>query len=279
MSGIFEQTIQILATAGIESPRLEARLMLAAACGCTAAEIFSDITLKAPQKRLLNSLIKQRLQHKPLDKILGHRAFYKSDFAVSEDVLSPRPDTEILVEEALNLISDKAVNILDLGTGSGCIIESILLENKSAHGTAVDISAASLQIAERNAVNLKVANRLEFIQADWFDADFMQHFTATFDLIVSNPPYIPTADIALLAPEVKDHDPLYALDGGSDGLSSYRRIAEIAPMLLNSHGYVLLEAGINQAQPIVDIFQNAGFKHCNTVADLGGIERCIVMRR
>ncbi len=279
MNQAFDFIVQQLASTGIPSPRLEARLLIAAILQCPPSAVFADTELSAEQKQRLNQLLQQRLAHKPLDKILGHREFYKFDFAVDENVLSPRPDTETLVEEALKLLPQTAADILDLGTGSGCIIESILAERPHARGVAVDISAPSLQIARQNAENLGLSERLRFIQADWFAADFIRQIGQKFSLIVSNPPYIPTADIADLEPEVRDYDPSTALDGGADGLVSYMRIAELAPELLHTGGYILLEAGINQADDIVAIFVRNGLKHIRTVNDLAGIARCVILQK
>lgn len=275
----FDKIVHQLSLAEIESPRLEARLLLAAATNRLPEEIFSDIVLSSAEQQKLQQMLNERLQHKPLDKILGHREFYKSDFAVNESVLSPRPDTEILVEETLRLLPNENANILDLGTGSGCIIESILLEKPQTSGIAVDISAESLKIARQNAEKLGLSERLKLLQADWFDTDFVRKINQKFEIIVSNPPYIPSAEITTLAPEVKNYDPLLALDGGADGFVCYRRIAEIAPELLNTSGYILLEAGIGQAEKIAEIFEQNGLKHVATAADLNGVARCVILQK
>lgn len=279
MADIFEQTIQKLAEFHIESPRLEARVLLAHVLHCQTSDIICNITLNSKQKNELNSLIQRRIAHEPLDKIIGKREFYKSTFMTSNNVLSPRPDTEILVEEALKIIPvDKNINILDLGTGSGCIIESILQERPKAIGVAVDISSAALQTAKQNAANLKLINRLQFVQADWFEQNFAAQLAAEFDIIVTNPPYIPTNDIAALAPEVKNYDPLLALDGGADGFASYRRIAEVTPRLLAKGGYIFIESGYNQAKEIARIFTAQGLQLKNIVRDLAGIKRCVILQ-
>ncbi len=280
MANIFDNLVQQLANSGTESPRLEARLLLAEVLNKEPSEIFADIELAPAQDKSLQNLLQRRLSHEPLDKILGKRDFYRATFKVSDKVLSPRPDTETLVEAALRLLpSDNPTTILDLGTGSGCIIESLLLERPSAQGVAIDISPEALQIAADNAVNLGVANRLKFIQASWFYADFATRLAQKFDLIVTNPPYIPTKDIATLMPEVQKYDPLLALDGGTDGFDSYKRIAELAPILLKDGGYILLEAGIGQAEQIAEIFAKQGLQHIATEKDLAGIKRCVVMRK
>lgn len=279
MSDYFDFVLQKLIEAGIENPRLETRVLLAAVLQCAPSEIFGSVKLSAAQQQTAENMLRQRLAHKPLDKIIGRREFYKANFVVNENVLSPRSDTEILVEEALKLIPDTEMKILDLGTGSGCIIESILAEKPRAHGVAVDISGAALQTARLNAENLQLTARLDFINADWFAPDFSAKINQKFDMIVSNPPYIPTADIATLATEVKNYDPMTALDGGADGYDSYRRIAELAPELLQNGGYILLEAGIGQAEKIADIFSTHKLKLINIVPDLNGISRCIILQK
>lgn len=279
MNNYFNFVLQKLIEAGIENPRLETRILLATVLQCAPSEIFGSIKLSAAQQRAAEAMLQQRLAHKPLDKIIGRREFYKANFVVNENVLSPRPDTEILVEEAIKLLPDTAVEILDLGTGSGCIIESILAEKPQARGIAVDISAAALQTARLNAENLQLTTRLDFVNADWFAPDFCAEIGKKFDMIVSNPPYIPTADIDSLAAEVKNYDPAAALDGGSDGYDSYRRIAELAPELLQNGCYILLEAGIGQAEKIADIFCNHKLKLINIVPDLNGISRCIILQK
>lgn len=278
MTTDFSEICRILADNGIENPRLETRLLMAAVLHRAPAQIYSDTALNEVQTAEISKLLAERTAHKPLDKILGHREFYKSDFIVDENVLSPRPDTEILVEEALQLSLPKTASVLDLGTGSGCIISSLLLERPQACGTALDISPKSLEIARRNAHNLGLENRINFVCANWFAPDFLAQFNTKFDLIVSNPPYIPTADIQQLATEVKDYDPYAALDGGTDGLDSYRRIAEIAPRLLQPHGFMAVEIGIKQAADVIDIFKQNAFTHIKTAKDLGGIERCLIFQ-
>ncbi len=279
MNNLFLQAVQTLAEAQIENPRLETRLIFADVLHCSPSEIFQDISLTSPEIEKINDMLAQRLKHKPLDKILGHREFYKYDFIVNEDVLSPRPDTEILVEAALEILHNISnAKILDLGCGSGCIIETLLKEIPSASGCAVDISANALKIAQKNADNLAVNEHLNFINANWFTDDFTAQIGKKFDMIVSNPPYIPSADIAVLDTEVKDYDPLLALDGGQSGFESYKRIAQIAPKLLNNGGYILLEAGCGQAKQIANIFITQGFDLLKIVNDLSDIERCVVLR-
>lgn len=280
MADYFSETVQKLAVAKIENPRLETRLLFAEVLKCKPSEIYAGIKLSEEDTVKINALVQQRLRHKPLDKILGHREFYKYDFMVNEDVLSPRPDTEILLEVALEILQNlPQANILDLGCGSGCIIESLLKENPEARGVAVDKSDKALAVAKKNAVNLEIGTCLRFIKADWFTDDFASALNDKFDMIVSNPPYIPSEDIEALEPEVKDYDPLMALDGGKTGFESYMRIAEIAPELLNDNGFILLEAGAGQAQKIAGIFTAHGFNLSKIVDDLSGIARCVILQK
>lgn len=280
MSDFFLHMVQSLAAEKIESPRLEARLILAEVLQCRPEEIYQDIMLTSEQQKKAKRMLDQRLRHKPLDKILGHREFYKYDFYVSEDVLSPRPDTEILVEKALEILrSISNVKILDLGCGSGCIIASLLKDLPDAKGCAVDISAKALAVAVKNADALQISKRLRFVMASWFEADFADIIGEKFDMIVSNPPYIPSDDIETLDTEVKDYDPRLALDGGKSGFDSYERIAQTASQLLSERGYVLLEAGVGQAQQIADIYISHGFKLLQLVNDLSGIARCVILQK
>lgn len=280
MADYFFSIVQRLAAEKIENPRAEARLLLAEVLKCSPSEIYSEIEVSAEIISKTEALLKQRLQHKPLDKILGHREFYKYDFKVNEDVLSPRPDTEILLESALEILQNmSAANILDLGCGSGCIIESLLKEKINACGVAVDISERALAVARKNAINLEIGSRLQFMKADWFTSDFTNAFKDRFDMIVSNPPYIQSEDIETLDPEVKNYDPRFALDGGESGYDSYLRIAEVAPELLKDNGYILLEAGQGQAQKIADIFIAHGLTLHKIVNDLSGIARCVILQK
>ncbi len=258
-----------LTKAGIENPRLETELIL---------ERFSD-------EKIIEEIINKRLEGWPLDKLLNSKGFYKHDFYTDENVLSPRPDTEILVEEAIKIINNqkskiKNLKLLDLGVGSGCILLSILLECPNVIGTGIDISPKALEVAEKN---LKLINynqkskikNLKLSRHDWFK----DKIEGTYDIIVSNPPYIPSADIKNLDKEVREHDPVLALDGGDDGLDSYRRIAKIANQLLTIDGYILLEVGINQADAVVNIFTEENFKLHKIAKDLSGIDRCIIFKK
>lgn len=267
-------------TAGIETPRLEARMMFAHVLHCEVDAVYEDCAVTSVQQQKIISLLHRRLNHEPLDKILGHRAFYKDDFLVNENVLSPRPDTEILVEKALEYMHDMPPGkILDLGAGSGCIIISLLKEMPQWCGIAVDVSQKALMVSKANANNLGVDGRLRLVQASWFADDIVEIIGQRFNIIVSNPPYIPTAQIADLEDEVRYYDPINALDGGHDGYAAYRRIAQIAPQLLIAGGFIMLEAGYNQAEQITEIFAKQGLQKVQTAKDLSGINRCVIMQK
>ena len=276
----FEEIIKKLQKAGIESPRLEARLMVAAAKGIDSDEITSFGKFSVAEEEKIIAMLNQRLNHRPLDKILGHRGFYKYDFICNDDVLSPRPDTEILVEEAAKLIfKHNFQNILELGVGSGCILLSLLADFPHIFGTGIDISKKALKTAEQNAERLTVQDRVKLLNGDWNAVDFVDKIGQNFDIIISNPPYIPSSEIATLAPEVRKFDPIIALDGGKSGFDAYRRIAQISPCLLKDGGYLLLEAGYNQAETIKQIFAENQFILHNVVKDLNGINRCIILQK
>lgn len=273
----YQDIISALSEAHIPSPRLEARLLVAAVCRINPNDVNATTSITPAQAKQLSALLQQRIAHKPLDKIVGHREFYKYDFKVTEDVLSPRPDTEIMLEAALEIIKKQGLkSVADFGTGSGCILLSLLKEIPDLQGFGIDKSEAALKIAQRNAELLNVQNRSMFMQADWFVDDFSSILPQKVDLIVSNPPYIPSADVALLDDEVKRFDPLDALDGGEDGLQSYKKLAVISGGLMAANAYIILEIGIKQAQKVQSIFETCGFNCLKIIKDLAGIERCLI---
>lgn len=263
MSLSFDDIVRRLVDAGISSPRMEARMLMDAV---TADDMEKIVGL--------------RCNHYPLDKLLGYRDFYKNTFYVDENVLSPRPDTEILVEAAVRIINENNFkNVLDLGTGSGCILLSILDDCKNINGIGLDQSPKALDVAHKNAQKLNLSERVNFVEGSWFDENLIKILNQKFDVIVSNPPYIPKEDIKGLDKEVKEHDPLSALDGGIDGYDHYKQIAGIVPYLLSDEGYILLEAGIGQAQKIMRIFEQAGLQAVNVIKDLSAIERCVILKK
>jgi release factor glutamine methyltransferase len=280
MASVYETTVARLAAAHIDSPRLEARLLIGFAIGQDADEIHEQTKLTDAQGERLEKALAQRLNRCPIDKILGRKEFYKYTFEVNTHVLSPRPDTEILVEEAIDLVRRLNLNkIADLGTGSGCILCSILADCPKAQGIGVDLSEQALAVAEKNAQNLGLSSRCALKCADWFEDDFEGKVGTSYDLLVSNPPYIAHEQIETLDDDVKNYDPLTALDGGADGYESYRKIAKVSQTLVRHGGYVLIEAGYGQAENIGRIFCAGGHRLLRVLKDLSGIDRCLVFVR
>ena len=214
--------------------------------------------------------IAKRARRVPVSQITGRRAFWASDFTVTSDVLDPRPETELLVELAL---LEPFQKVLDLGTGSGCILISLLLEQSKARGVGTDVSEKAVLVAGENAARLGVGDRLVLPLSTWFD-----DIGGRFDLIVSNPPYIAAAEMADLQPEVRDHEPRSALTDEADGLSAYRQIAAGAPHHLTPGGRLLVEIGPTQARAVSELFRNAGLEDITVHPDLDGRDRVVSAR-
>lgn len=261
-----------LAQSGSATPALDARLLLQHAAGLTHEEIVAEPSLEVTAGAAFRALIARRERHEPVSRILGERQFYGRTFKLTPAVLDPRPETECLIEEALRLGSPDA-RILDLGTGSGAIIVTLLAEWPGATGLASDVSAEALAVAADNARRLSVADLLRFVQANWFEG-----VEGEFDLIVSNPPYIVHSDLAGLAADVRDFDPAVALDGGADGLSAYREIAKAARAHLSGRGLILVEIGAGQTSEVDAIFRQAGFAPVGERRDLAGHVRSLAYR-
>ncbi len=281
MKYTIQNIVSDLISEAVNSPRLEARILLSyLLCKESSAITNEDYELSPEQIKKLKEMIEARKRHIPLDKIIGRKGFYKYEYRVTEDVLSPRPDTEILVEKAIELAKENEYKtILDLGLGSGCILFSVLKDCPFMQGVGVDISEKAIAVAQENAKLLEVEGRVRIFQLSWMEKDFTAHFGEKFDIIVSNPPYIPSMEIDSLEKEVKDHDPRLALDGGQDGLEHYKRIAEIIPELLSPQGSVLLEGGKGQAKEISNLFEKQGLKVQSILKDLSGIERCVLLKK
>lgn len=277
MTDIFNQTVNELVSIGVTSPRLEARMIFSFLLQQSQATIDYKCNLSPTQQEHLAQIIYRRRNHEPLDKIIGSRDFYKNTFIVNDKVLSPRPDSEILVEETIKIAQKtNADTILELGVGSGCLILSILSECPQLLGWGIDKSADALSIAKQNAENLNLDERISLEQGDYFVPNLPKK---KFSIIISNPPYIATEEIETLSPEVKLFDPIMALDGGADGLEHYRQIAAIISDYMQPEGHILLEVGQGQANDVKDIFIGQGFIHQNTICDLSGIKRCIIFKK
>ena len=266
-----------LRQAGIESPDIDARLLIGHALGLdrTALMINGDRHLRTDEVVAIDALAARRLRHEPVSRILGRKEFWSLPLDVSDAVLVPRPDTETVVEAALDCIARDnlrlaPLRILDIGTGSGALLLALLTELKNGNGVATDISPAAIAVARGNAERLGLSPRCTFVVCD-----IAGGVTGPFDLIVSNPPYIAHADIAALDPEVRDHDPALALDGGIDGLDAYRAIASQAIHLLAPCGRLIVELGAGQEPAVRDLFSKAGLTVSGVRADLAGIPRAL----
>ena len=234
-----------------------------------------DLVVPPDVAARFSSFTQRRLKFEPVSRILGSREFYGRSFRVTPDVLDPRADTETLIEAVLALARDQGpIRILDLGTGSGAIAVTLLAELPGATVVASDLSAAALRVAKGNAEGLGVAGRASFVQANWFEG-----VDGRFDLIVSNPPYVPLGDISGLAPDVREFDPPRALDGGPDGLEAYRRIAGGAGGHLAPKGHIILEIGAEQENAVNNLFKGQGFARESRHFDLSRHVRCLVFSR
>jgi release factor glutamine methyltransferase len=262
-----------LRAAGLDNPRLEARLLLAHALGVPSEAVLRDRHLPADAPGY-DDLVARRAAHEPLALILGRREFWSLDFAVSPATLVPRGDSETLIEAALDALADRGAvrRVLDLGTGTGCLLLAALQEFSGAFGIGVDRVPAAAALAARNAAALGFADRAAFLVADWAEP-----LAGRFDLILSNPPYIPTGDLAGLMPEVVAHEPASALDGGADGLAAYRRIIGGLPGLLTRGGVTVIELGIGQAREVAALAAAAGLPN-HIRNDLAGIPRALVLQ-
>ena len=231
--------------------------------------VHGEREVEEPKSTAYCDLILQRVAHTPLAYIKGTQEFMGLEFSVNKQVLIPNQDTETLVEEAMRLMHD-GMRVLDLCTGSGCIALSLLHYTNDTSAVATDISEAALTVAVQNAGQLKLTERVSFAETDLFPVQ-----KEKFDLIVSNPPYIPTEVIETLAPEVKDHEPRLALDGTEDGLSFYRRIIRTAPEWLFESGWLILEIGYDQGEAVSAMMRENGFRDIEVIRDLGGKDRVV----
>jgi release factor glutamine methyltransferase len=266
-----EESTRRLTDAGVENPRAEARLLLAHALG-----VSRDETLNAnptpDQAAAFAALVARRAAREPFAYITGRREFWSLDFDVGPGVLVPRPDTETLIEEALRLYPGRnsSLRVADLGTGSGAILVAALTEFPNATGIGFESSPAAFAYASRNAAR-HAGTRTEIRAMDWNTA------TGPFDLVFSNPPYIPVADIESLDPEVVHFEPKTALDGGPDGLDAYRELGALLPRILAPGGHALLEIGIGQAPAMETLFP--GLELVGITPDLSGVPRCVILRK
>ena len=264
--------------AGSETPSLDARLLICEALGIDHAALVrdADAALGSASARLV-SLANRRLAGEPISRILGRREFYGLSFALGPDTLDPRADTETLVDAALQLLQDRAnlpLRVLDLGTGTGAILAALLSHCPAAFGIGIDRAAGACAVAAANLGALGLAARAALVCGDWAEA-----IVGAFDLVVSNPPYIASGEIAALAPDVRGHDPRLALDGGADGLAAYRALVPAAAILLRAGGWLVVEIGAGQADAVAALQRKAGLDAIGAHRDLGGHIRVVHGRK
>lgn len=264
-----------LKDAGIDQPSIDARLMLEVAANVTRTEIVTDPyrELTEAQVATLDEFLARRARREPVSHIIGRKGFWKILLQVNKDVLTPRPETEVIVDEVLKAFPEQMpFSMLDLGVGSGTILLAVLAERPAAKGLGVDASSEALAVARDNAANLDLNTRAALMHGDWTAglAD------GNFDLVVSNPPYIPTAVIDTLEPEVRDHEPRLALDGGADGLDAYRLLAPEILRVLKPGGMFAVEIGYDQSKDVEALFNQAGAREVRTVKDLSTHDRVVI---
>ncbi len=272
-----------LQRSGVENARLNAERLLARTLGLGRAQLYlhGNDSLSDSQISILQALLQRRSANEPLQYLLGETEFMSLPFKVTPDVLIPRPETEILVEETIALCDariqeNRVISVLDLGTGSGCVAVSLAKSVDSVQVVALDISQAALQVAAENAALNHVADKIKFAYQDFFNTDMIKQFPDPFDIIVSNPPYVSHEEFQVLAPEIRDFEPKVALNDGADGLSCYRRISELVPRLLKATGALAMEVGLGQAPAVERMFATQGFGEIKSCEDLNGIARVVI---
>lgn len=270
-----DATVRRLADAGIENPRLDARLLLQEATGLEAEDVArepSQILTEGSLQKLCAG-VRRRQRREPISRIVGRREFWSLDFAINAEVLDPRPDTETLIDALLAAEPDrsKPITIADLGTGSGCLLCAALSEFSNAYGIGMDRSATAIDVAKENARVLGLSGRAEFIRGQWASTIAAQ----SIDVILTNPPYIPSGQIMGLDPEVAKFDPHMALDGGEDGLDAYRAIARDIERVIKPGGKSFVEIGPGQAEAVASLFESDWIERIEEIPDLSGQLRCL----
>ncbi len=278
IGGLVREFTARFESAGLDSPRLDARILVAHVLGFEPSHVFlkSDEILDADTRRDAELPAERRLAHEPVSRIIGTREFWGLEFALTPETLDPRPDTETLVSAALELkphFNNAPIRILDLGTGTGCLLLAILSEWPSATGLGMDISDGAVAAARANADRLGIAPRAEFRTGNWADG-----LADTFDMVVSNPPYIAEEERSYLSAEVAEFDPPAALFGGVDGLAAYRAMLPSARRVMAPDGRLIIEIGSEQAPAVTELLGPAGFKVEAQKKDLAHIVRCLVAR-
>jgi len=283
-----------LRSAGVESPRRDARLLICSVLGGGPELLLShpERPLDHEEAQQCEAAVRRRERREPVSRILGRREFWSLEFLLGPETLDPRPDSETLVEAVLAWLQRAAASgaaqrdgyhdlrLLDLGCGSGCLLLALLSELPEAEGLGIDAAPGAVALSRRNARHLGLAQRAQFQEGSWHGglppAPNRPDTAGAWDIIVSNPPYIPSAEIAVLAPEVARHEPRLALDGGTDGLEAYRALIPAAAAVLHPRGLLALEVGAGQAEAVSALLRNTGFAALNTACDLSGTVRCVL---
>lgn len=267
-----------LAAKAVATPRLDAEVLLAEVLGRPRLDILVDrkAPVSAEHREVFEAFLAQRLDYRPVSQILGHKEFWSLDFEVTPAVLTPRPDSETLVAAIIERARSQPepLDILEIGVGSGCLLISILTECLQAKAIGVDISAEALQVAQRNMDRYDVSSRMKVLESDCFEKLGVDQ---RFDIILSNPPYIESAEIAHLDPDVARFEPLTALDGGVDGMDFYRRIIKEAPLYLKANGLLAFEIGHDQKASILALF-GTEWRDIEVLQDLEGRDRVVLSR-
>jgi len=278
MGCLCERVGSLIRAAGIDNPEAEARLLISVALGCSVEKVWVDIEelVERSEYQSIMSTVHRRLSREPFAYINGKQEFWSLEYVVGKDCLIPRPDSECLIEMSLEVLppANSGASVLDLGTGSGCLLLSVLSERPMLWGVGVDLSLKALEYAKHNAARFDLTNRVAFVQSNWGGGlDFC------FDLILCNPPYVKTSELTKLMPDVARYEPRIALNGGVDGLDSYRVLASQLPLLAARNGRLCLEIGKGQAAQVKEIFYEYGFRQCGEKNDLAGVVRCLVFGR
>lgn len=273
---ILQRAAVVLQQAGLEDPRREARLLLSWATHRDLAGLFAVNVLSEDEANRFEAAVQRRASREPLAFITGETGFWTLDVFTSPETLIPRGDSEALIEALLIIRPDKAeaLTMLDLGTGTGCLLLSALSEYSRAWGVGVDLAPGAALLAQRNAVRNGLEKRSAFLAGNWDSA-----LNGQFDVVISNPPYIESADVPDLMPEVSRYEPARALDGGTDGLDAYRLLCDALPRLLVPGGHAILEMGMGQIDAVSELGSRRGLKEVARQDDLGGIARALVLQR
>lgn len=286
IGALLQWTSNFFTRNNIDEPRLSAELLLAHALGCNRMALYTryEHVPTTEQTAAFRELVKRRRENTPVAYLIGRTSFFSFDLAVSPAVLIPRPDTETLVEQVIRIVRQipgwETPNILDLGTGSGCIAIALAKSLPGAQLVASDVSPEALTMARANADSLAVADRIRFIQGDLFAPLVQPPTPGAFHVIAANPPYIATGQLRELMPQVRDHEPTLALDGGPDGLDFYRRIGDEAAGFLIPGGLLIVETAFNQTEQVRQLFQtNTQLGDMRIVTDAAGHPRCVLARK